>query len=164
VGLAQALIHNPSVLILDEPTSGLDPNQIVEIRNLIAEAGKEKTVMLSTHIMQEVEAICDRVIIIDNGQIVADNSTPGIYAQTGDVQTFQVEFKEDAGESFLKQIPGVSKVLKIEGNHWLIESSALTDIRETLFNQAVQKGFTILMLQKKEKKLEEVFRELTGKN
>ena len=163
VGLAQALIHNPSVLILDEPTSGLDPNQIVDIRNLIAEAGKEKTVMLSTHIMQEVEAICDRIIIIDKGQIVADNTTPGLYQQSGSIQTYMVEFKEIVQAVFLQGVTGVSEVRHIDGNTWLVASSIFEDIREVLFNESVKKGYTILMLQKKEKKLEDVFRELTNK-
>ena len=113
VGLAQALIHNPAVLILDEATTGLDPNQIVEIRNLIKEAGKEKTVMLSTHIMQEVEAICDRVIIIDKGIIVADEEKSNIYSKIKrPKQIIQVEFDKDILESSLAEITNVSTCKK----------------------------------------------------
>src|SRR5674476_1225209 len=113
VGLAQALIHNPAVLILDEATTGLDPNQIIEIRNLIKEAGKEKTVMLSTHIMQEVEAICDRVIIIDNGIIVADELKSKIYSTIKQPkQVIRVEFDKETADSSLKDILNVSSVKK----------------------------------------------------
>jgi ABC-2 type transport system ATP-binding protein len=113
VGLAQALIHNPAVLILDEATTGLDPNQIIEIRNLIKEAGKEKTVMLSTHIMQEVEAICDRVIIIDKGIIVADEEKSNIYSKIKQSkQIIQVEFDKDTADSSLSEITNVKSVKK----------------------------------------------------
>src|SRR5674476_577381 len=123
VGLAQALIHNPAVLILDEATTGLDPNQIIEIRNLIKEAGKEKTVMLSTHIMQEVEAICDRVIIIDNGVIVADEEKSNIYSKfKRPKQMIEVEFDKETTESSLSGIPNVSAAKKIRSNLWTIEA------------------------------------------
>jgi ABC-2 type transport system ATP-binding protein len=163
VGLAQALIHNPDVLILDEATTGLDPNQIVEIRNLIRDTGREKTVMLSTHIMQEVEAICDRVIIIDKGVIVADEEKKDIYTRiTRSNQIVLVEFDRDPGEASLNSIPLIGSVKKEKGNIWLIEASGDQDIRPAIFSFAVNNNLTVLSLQKKENNLEEVFRILTN--
>ena len=162
VGLAQALIHDPSILILDEPTSGLDPNQIIEIRNLISEVGKEKTVMLSTHIMQEVEAICDRIIIINKGKIVADDSIESIYSHTKDqLVTIVVEFDKEPNLEELENIELIDKVAKIDKKNWLIQSSSTEDIRQKIFNFAVQSNLAVLSMQKKEKSLEEVFQELT---
>jgi ABC-2 type transport system ATP-binding protein len=162
VGLAQALIHNPGVLILDEATTGLDPNQIVDIRNLIKEAGKEKTVMLSTHIMQEVEAICDRVIIIDKGIIVANEEKSKIYSVLNTTkQVIHVEFDKEADEVSLKEITNVSTVSFIKNNIWLIEAEGDEDIRAAIFNFAVKNNLTVLSLQKQENNLEEVFRHLT---
>jgi ABC-2 type transport system ATP-binding protein len=161
-GLAQAIIHDPDVLILDEPTSGLDPNQIKEIRTLISRLGKQKTVLLSTHIMQEVEAICDRIIIINNGRIVADDKVENIHSILKEnKQTVQVEFDRDVAEEQLKEVPGANKVRRIDGNNWLIESLAEEDVRQRIFEFAVNSGLTVLSMQKKEKSLEEVFRELT---
>jgi ABC-2 type transport system ATP-binding protein len=163
VGLAQALIHNPAVLILDEATTGLDPNQIVEIRNLIKEAGKEKTVMLSTHIMQEVEAICDRVIIIDNGVIVANEEKTNIYSIIKrHKQIIEVEFDKDIRESSLAGIPDVSTVSQIKNNLWRIEAEGDNDIRPALFSFAVTNNLTVLSLRKQENNLEEIFRHLTS--
>lgn len=163
VGLAQALIHNPSVLILDEATTGLDPNQIVEIRNLIKEAGKEKTVMLSTHIMQEVEAICDRVIIIDKGIIVADEEKSKIYSRlTTPHQLVKVELDKDIADSLFSEIQNINSVKKIREKLWIIEASGEEDIRPLIFNFAVKNGLTVLSLQKQESNLEEVFRHLTN--
>ena len=163
VGLAQALIHNPAVLILDEATSGLDPNQIVEIRNLIKEAGKEKTVMLSTHIMQEVEAICDRVIIIDKGVIVADEEKINIYSKLKrTLQVVQVEFDKNPSESELASITNVKIIRHLKDNVWLIEADGEDDIRPLIFSFAVQNKLTVLALQKQENNLEEVFRHLTS--
>lgn len=163
VGLAQALIHDPSVLILDEATTGLDPNQIVEIRNLIKEAGREKTVMLSTHIMQEVEAICDRVIIIDKGIIVANETKSNIYSRLKQPnQVIQIEFDKDISEINLPENENIRKVLKIKNRIWLIEAEGEADIRPALFNFAVRNGLTVLSLQKNESNLEEVFRHLTN--
>ncbi len=159
VGLAQALIHNPDILILDEPTSGLDPNQIIEIRDLISEVGKQKTIMLSTHIMQEVEAICDRVIIIDKGKIVANDSSKNIIKQsTDDLFTIVVEFNSDVNFKLLNKIGNVD-IKKIDGKNWIIQSKS--DIREKVFSFAVKNNLTVLAMQKKEKSLEEVFQELT---
>lgn len=169
VGLAQALIHDPSILILDEPTSGLDPNQIIEIRNLISEVGKEKTVMLSTHIMQEVEAICDRIIIINKGKVIADDTIKDIYTHSEDQYiTVIVEFDKEPKQIELEKINLVDKVAKIDNKNWLIQStpaeqtgSSLEDIRQNIFKFAVDSGLTVLSMQKKEKSLEEVFQELT---
>jgi len=163
VGLAQALIHDPEILILDEPTSGLDPNQIIEIRNLISELGKEKTVMLSTHIMQEVEAICDRVIIIDKGRIVADEESGKIGNHVHEpFQTIIVEFDRDITFKDLQDIPGTDQIRNIGGNTWLIQAVPDKDIRGEIFELAVSKGFKVLSMQKKEKNLEDVFRDLTN--
>lgn len=163
-GLAQALIHNPDVLILDEPTTGLDPNQIVEIRNLIGQIGKEKTVMLSTHIMQEVEAICDRIIIVDKGKIVADETPDSIKDTKGDqLMTIVVEFDREIKKELLKKIEGSLKIEHHKENIWLVQSEANNDIRSNIFNFAVENKFTVLSMQKQEKSLEEVFKMLTSK-
>lgn len=162
VGLAQALIHDPKVLILDEPTSGLDPNQIVEIRNLIAKVGKEKTIMLSTHIMQEVEAICDKIIILNKGQIVANDDTETVQKQTTDnTQVVHVEFNSDVQQEKLSSIEGVAIAKQLKPKHWIIEAQSKTDIRESIFKFAVAHNITVLSMQQKEKSLEEVFQELT---
>jgi ABC-2 type transport system ATP-binding protein len=163
VGLAQALIHNPEVLVLDEATSGLDPNQIVEIRNLIKEAGREKTVLFSTHIMQEVEAICDRVIIIDKGVIKADEEKSKIYSRLkNNIQIVLVEFDKNPAESELGAIANVSSVHHLKDNMWQIEAEGDEDIRPLIFSFAVSNKLTVLSLQKKEGNLEEVFRHLTS--
>jgi len=162
VGLAQALIHDPEVLILDEPTSGLDPNQIVEIRNLISEAGKEKTVLLSTHIMQEVEAICGRIIIIDKGMIKADDSKRDIYSRIEKkTNTIMVEFDVDIEVEMLRHIKGVMDARWLEGKTYLVEAAHYDDIRPAIFRFAVDNGLTVLSMQLKEQSLEEVFRSLT---
>lgn len=160
VGLAQALIHNPEILILDEPTTGLDPNQIIEIRNLISEVGKEKTVMLSTHIMQEVEAICDRVIIIDKGKIIANDSSKNIIEKSNNNKfTIVVEFNTDVELKLLNSINNIESK-NIDSKNWIIESNE--DIREKIFSFAVENDIKVLSMQKKEKSLEEVFQELTN--
>lgn len=159
VGLAQAIIHDPEVLILDEPTTGLDPNQLVEIRELIRSIGKEKTVILSTHIMQEVEAICDRVIIISKGQIVADDNAKTLQ-QEPEHQTVYVEFDAKVSKAQLSKIPGVSKVEALE-NGWLIESVTLEDLRKALAQYAQKENWLILTLRVDQKSLEEVFKKLT---
>ena len=163
-GLAQALIHNPDILILDEPTTGLDPNQIEEIRNLITEIGKEKTVMLSTHIMQEVEAICNKVIIIDKGKIVADEKSSSIQEKiTSNTNVVIIEFNKPVKKELLEKIEGVEKLINHKENTWLIESTTDIDIRGDLFNFAVKNDLTVLSLQKQEKSLEDVFKILTKK-
>jgi len=161
VGLAQAMIHDPEVLILDEPTSGLDPNQLVEIRNLIAEIGKHKTIMLSTHILQEVEAICNRAIIINQGRIVADDSTGHLLSNASGRELVMVEFDREISASGLKLIKGVITVKKLHGFSWLIESAQDLDVRQEIFRYAVDNGFTVLSMQKQGNSLEEVFQQLT---
>ena len=159
VGLAQAIIHDPEVLILDEPTSGLDPNQLADIRNLIKSIGKEKTVMLSTHIMQEVEAICDRVVIINRGEIVADDKAKDLQLE-GSVQTVFVEFEGSISRSKLKKIPGVGRVEQV-GEGWLLETSEDMDLRKTIAQFAQQNDLLAVTLRKEEESLEEVFKQLT---
>ena len=159
VGLAQAIIHDPEVLILDEPTTGLDPNQLVEIRELIRSIGKEKTVLISTHIMQEVEAICDRVIIISKGQIVADDKAQTLQQELTH-QTVYVEFDNQVSAAQLKKIPNVSKVEALNDG-WLIESIGADDLRKALAQYAQAQNWLILTLNIEQKTLEEVFKELT---
>ncbi len=161
VGLAQALIHNPDVLILDEPTTGLDPNQIVEIRNLIKEVGREKTVMLSTHIMQEVKAICDRVIIINKGQIVADEKADAIQRKGETQQVVKVEFDRPVSLAKLKEIAGVTKVNEVKPGFYNVFSGSKSDIRPLIFKMAVENGLTVLSQTLEEQSLEDVFRKLT---
>jgi len=160
VGLAQAMIHDPEVLILDEPTTGLDPNQLVEIRQLIKNIGKTKTVMLSTHIMQEVEAICDRVVIIKDGKIVADDTTAHIQQSDNEAQTVFVEFDTEISRNKLSQITGVDSVKHLESNQWLFESSS-ADIRVNISKYAQQNKLLVLTMRVEEKSMEEVFKELT---
>lgn len=165
VGLAQALIHNPSVLILDEPTSGLDPNQIIEIRNLITEIGKDKTVILSTHIMQEVEAICKRIIIINRGKPVADGSTNEVRAlSSGSGNQILVEFVEEISEDKLIEIAGVQSITRVDNTSWILVSKDSTDIRANVFNFAKDSGYTLLTLNRKSPQLEDVFQNLTQPN
>lgn len=159
VGLAAAIIHDPEVLILDEPTSGLDPNQLVEIRDLIKSIGKKKTVMLSTHIMQEVEAICDRVVIINKGEIVADNKASELQKRTA-IQTVYVEFEDQITKSQLQKVPHVRKVEQVK-NGWLLETVEEVDLRRVISKHASENNWLTLTLKIEEKSLEEVFKELT---
>ncbi|MCD4790678.1 MAG: gliding motility-associated ABC transporter ATP-binding subunit GldA [Bacteroidales bacterium] len=161
VGLAQALIHDPDVLILDEPTSGLDPNQLLEIRNLIKEIGKQKTVMLSTHIMQEVEAVCDRAIIIDKGRIVADDSTKNLSGRSINIQVIKVEFSKPVKKELLLSIKGIKKVKNISDNHWEIQADTKKDVRSDIFEFAVKNDLAVLTMQKSEQSIEDIFRQLT---
>ncbi|GAB1404233.1 MAG: gliding motility-associated ABC transporter ATP-binding subunit GldA [Lentimicrobiaceae bacterium] len=163
VGLAQALIHDPEVLILDEPTSGLDPNQLVDIRQLITRIGKEKTVILSTHIMQEVEAMCSRAIIINKGKIVADDSTARLVTRKGEVSIVTVEFDQMIDQALLKQVKGVKNVKNTGTNTWTLESDAQTDIRQDLFKLAVTHNLSVLSMQKAANRLEDIFQQLTQK-
>ena len=162
VGLAQAMIHDPKVLILDEPTSGLDPNQLTEIRNLIKDIGREKTVMFSTHIMQEVEALCDRIIIINKGKIVADANAGELNKNEGEY-TIKVEFDKGISNGRLAGIEGVKKVEKAGENSWELFPVGREDIRPAIFRFAVENNLTVLTINKSEKKLEEIFQQLTGK-
>jgi len=163
VGLAQAMIHDPEVLILDEPTSGLDPNQLVEIRQLIREIGKEKTVMLSTHIMQEVEAVCDRIIIINDGEIVADDKTDQMQSYISESQIIRVEFDQEISRSKLNNIDGVHGVKKVTETIFLFESKSKDDLRPAISKFAQDQGLLILTIQKEEESLEAVFKKLTQK-
>ena len=161
VGIAQALIHDPAVLILDEPTSGLDPNQLVEIRALIQSIGKQKTVILSTHIMQEVEAICNRVIIINKGKIVADDDTGMLRQKANTVHEITVEFDGKIDAKWLQSIPTVSKVIQHSGNTWKVNYSGDDDVRKAVFTMAVSHNVAVLSMQKEESRLEDVFQQLT---
>lgn len=161
VGLAQALIHNPEILILDEPTSGLDPNQLVEIRKIITDLGKDKTIILSTHIMQEVEALCNRVVIIDHGNIVADDTPDKLSRDSQKGSSYRVEFKEAVDIKLIENISGVKKAENINGNIWIITSINNKDLREDIFRFAVAKNLNVLSLSVEEQKMEDVFHRLT---
>ena len=160
VGLANALLHNPDVLILDEPTTGLDPNQLVEIRNVIKNAGKDKTIFLSTHIMQEVEAICDRVIIIDNGKIVTDKKIENL--TEGKEQVIEVEFDFRVEEESIARIPHIKSYINTHDMTWELTFSSETDMRPAVFDFAHDNGLKTFQLNLKNKNLETVFREMTG--
>lgn len=160
VGLANALLHNPEVLILDEPTTGLDPNQLVEIRNVIKNVGKDKTVFLSTHIMQEVEAICDRVIIIDKGKIVADKKLEVLIAADKE-QVIEVEFDLKVTEDQINSIPHLKSFIKNSDYLWEMTFLSSQDMRPTVFDFAHDNGLKTLQLNQKNKNLEAVFREIT---
>jgi ABC-2 type transport system ATP-binding protein len=160
VGLAQAMLHNPKVLILDEPTSGLDPNQVGEMRDLIKEIGRDKTVLLSTHIMQEVEAMCNRVVIINKGKIVANDKIEKLQQKLTNEVTISVEFKNEVKEGVLKNIPGVLQV-KQKGNRYSIKCSE--DIRENISQAAAANNWVLLSMNLEEDSLEDVFQKLTRK-
>ena len=162
VGLASALLHDPEVLILDEPTTGLDPNQLVEIRAVIKAVGKNKTVLLSTHIMQEVEALCDRVIIINEGELVADKKIDAVIP-TQKEQLLEVEFDVVVAADLLTQLPNLISCKNTGGNCWELLFSSDTDARTTVFDFAQSNGFKTLQLNQKNKNLETVFHELTQK-
>jgi ABC-2 type transport system ATP-binding protein len=161
VGLAQAMIHDPEVLILDEPTSGLDPNQIVEIRNLIKTMGQQKTVLFSTHIMQEVEALCSRVIIINKGEIVADQPIEQLSSITSGVEILTVEFDQATDRKMLLAIPGVTAAKSLRDKVWQIESSPDNDVREAIFKFAIDNKLKVLTINRSQRSLEEVFQMLT---
>ncbi|MDR4987704.1 MAG: gliding motility-associated ABC transporter ATP-binding subunit GldA [Bacteroidales bacterium] len=162
VGLAQALIHDPEVLILDEPTSGLDPNQLTEIRSLIRKIGQSKTVILSTHIMQEVEAVCSRAVIIHKGRIMADAPTSELKLLNKAGSTLLVEFDREADLSELREIEGVVDVMKEHDKAFRVFSRGPQDIRPALFRYAVEKDLTILTLNRQQESLEQVFRDMTN--
>ncbi len=162
VGLAQAMIHDPEVLILDEPTTGLDPNQLQEIRGLIKSLGKEKTVILSTHIMQEVSAICGRVIIINKGKIVADDTTEALLSQGSTDSVVLVEFDVNVAQERLKRVHGVASLEKLSDQKWKIKSRSGVDIRKELFKFAIDNELTVLTMQRQDQSLEDVFKTLTS--
>ncbi len=160
VGFAAALLHDPDVLILDEPTTGLDPNQLVEIRKLIREIGKEKTILLSTHIMKEVEAVCDRVIIINKGQLVADKKLEDL--RESEEQIIEVEFDYRVEEQLLNQLPNASKVKNTGGFVYEITFNTSKDMRPAVFDFAHDNKLKTLQLSRKNKNLESLFTELTS--
>jgi gliding motility-associated transport system ATP-binding protein len=159
VGLAAALLHNPEVLILDEPTTGLDPNQLVEIRNLIKEVGKDKTVLFSTHIMQEVEALCDRVLLINKGKLIADKNLNGL--KNNKEQVIEVEFDVKVNKQLVSTILNLKSVNNSSGTSWILTFETLEDMRSVVFDFAHDNGLKILNLTSKNKNLESLFRELT---
>ena len=162
VGIATALLHNPDVLILDEPTTGLDPNQLVEIRNVIKNVGKDKTVFLSTHIMQEVEAICDRVIIINNGKIVTDKKLDKLVSEVT-TQVIEVEFDKAVNEELFAKLSDLINYRNTQGNVWELTFETEVDMRSALFDFAHDNGLKTLQISLKSKNLEEIFREKTKK-
>ena len=160
VGLAAALIHDPEVLILDEPTTGLDPNQLKEIRVLIKDIGATKTIMLSTHIMQEVEAICDRAIIIKNGEIVADNQIEALQQGTSEV-IIEIEFEKSIDINKLRLINTVNRIIDLGDNKFEIYSEENSDVRPQISQFAIDNNNLVLSMQKREQKMEDVFQNLT---
>lgn len=162
VGLAGALIHDPEVLILDEPTSGLDPNQIIEIREMIKQQGKNKTVLFSSHILQEVEAICDRVIIIHKGELVADDKMSNLQQRNKDKHVVIVQFKEVIGKDLLEKLNEVNQVDEPQTSNFKLQTSNPEAVRKQIFELALQHNLNIVSLQSESQSLEEVFRNLTG--
>ena len=160
VGLAAALIHDPEVLILDEPTSGLDPNQIIEIRQVIKDQGKNKLILFSSHILQEVEALCDRVIIINKGKIVADDTLSNLQKRSS-TNIVNVQFKEPLEVEWLKRLQGVNSINKKDTYNWSIETSEPELVRRQLLELSLQHNLNIVSLQSENVSLEEIFRELT---
>ena len=161
VGLAAALVHDPEVLILDEPTSGLDPNQIVEIRNVIKDQGKNKTVLFSSHILQEVQAICDRVIIINKGELVANDSLSNLRQHTKG-NFVKIVFEESISIELLKQIPGVTKVMQESNQSWKLATENADAVRKQLMELTLRNNLNIVSLQTEGNNLEEIFRSLTN--
>ena len=164
VGLAAALIHDPEVLILDEPTSGLDPNQIIEIREVIKKQGQDKTVLFSSHILQEVEAICDRVIIINKGELVADDKLSNLRQRSSSSSnTVKVSFKESIDKSLLEQLSAARSVNTIDANNWQLATDNPEQLRKQIFELSLQHNLNIVSLQSESQSLEDVFRSLTQK-
>lgn len=161
VGLAQAMLHDPEVLILDEPTSGLDPNQLIEIRRLIKELGEEKTVIFSTHIMQEVQALCDRVVIINKGEMVANDTIETLQQKVAGETVITVEFAQQIGAPKLQQLKQIKSVESLGDGRWQLIAEKNKDIRSDIFNFAVSNNLTLLELKKEQYSVEDVFQELT---
>lgn len=164
VGLAAALIHDPEVLILDEPTTGLDPNQIIEIREVIKKLGQQKTVLFSSHILQEVEAICDRVVIINRGKLVADNNVDQLINETEKEEVLKVAFREALESAWLERLSSVRAVNKVSTYEWELFCHNVQDARRQLMELALQQNLNIVSLQSGTHSLEEVFRTLTNNN
>ncbi|KAA3624276.1 MAG: gliding motility-associated ABC transporter ATP-binding subunit GldA [Bacteroidetes bacterium] len=163
VGLAQAMIHDPQVLILDEPTTGLDPNQLAEIRGLIKKTGEDKTVIFSTHIMQEVQALCDRVLIINNGKLVANDTIDELQSRIKGETVITVEFAEPTTKQKLKSIKGVKKVQEDGSNRWKLTTELDADHRSDVFDFAVKEKNILLEMHKEDMSVEDIFRSLTRK-
>lgn len=161
VGLAQAMLHDPEVLILDEPTSGLDPNQIVEIRDLVKTIGAEKTVLLSTHIMQEVQAMCSRVIIINNGQIVADDSINRLQEMSGGKDVLVVTFDKPVSRNEIDKIGGITSADKVSDTTWQLTAGSTDELRRHVMQWALNNNINITSMQAQTQSLEDVFRKLT---
>ncbi len=161
VGLAAALVHDPEVLILDEPTSGLDPNQIIEIREVIKRLGQNKTVLFSSHIMQEVEAICDRVIIINKGNIVADDKLQNLQRSSKGIEYVKVEFKEEVNIELIKKLDGVIAVDNIQYSMFNIQCSGADPLKKQLLQFSIEHNLNIVSLQSETQNLESVFKSLT---
>lgn len=163
VGLAQAMLHNPEVLILDEPTSGLDPNQLSDIRGVIREIGKDKTVILSSHIMQEVEALCNRAIIINQGKIVADDQLSKLQSVQGSSKALFLEFRDPVHSDLLRKLEGVIRLEMMAERKFLLQGTDLDKLKEQVFALAVEQKTILVSIREEEQKLESVFRELTVK-
>ena len=162
VGLAAALLHEPEVLILDEPTSGLDPNQIIEIRDVIKTLGKDKTILFSSHILQEVEALCDRVVIINRGKLVADSKLSVLRTQNGRTNTIRVSFRESPEPGLLEGLKGVKTVARTDGGEWELETAAPDEVKKQLLELALRNNWNIVNLQSETRSLEDIFRHLTN--
>lgn len=162
VGLAAALIHDPEVLILDEPTSGLDPNQIIEIREVIKKQGQNKTVLFSSHILQEVEAMCDRVIIIHKGNLVADDSLSNLSKASATANVVSISFKESVDKQLLENLSAAETVNNTDATHWKITTNNPEQLRKQLMELSLEQQLNIVSLQSDNQSLEEVFRSLTG--
>lgn len=164
VGLAAALIHDPEVLILDEPTSGLDPNQIVEIREVIKNLGQHKTVLFSSHILQEVEAICDRVIIINKGMIVADDKLSNLQKNNNTDQVLMVQFKENIDQAVFQALTNITGIEKLDSGNWKLRTSNAESVRKQLLELSLKNNLNIVSLQSENSSLENIFRQLTSNN
>ena len=165
VGLAQAIIHDPQILILDEPTTGLDPNQIIEIRNLITEISKEKAVILSTHILQEVEVICQKILFIHQGKLIANQKAEDFRKNLSNKShIIEIEFKEKIEDNWISSFEQILSFKRVNEYIWHLFVEGETDIREQIFNYAKNNNLNILSLQRKEKSMEDTFREMTNSN
>ena len=161
VGLSQAMLHDPEVLILDEPTAGLDPNQLEEIRQLIKDLGKEKTVIFSTHIMQEVQLLCDRVLIIDRGQLVANDPIEELQARLAGEVLITLGFSETQDAGYLKKIPGVQSIRSLGPKRWQLTAESGSDIRPDIFRAVVEQGHVLVEFHQESASVENVFQRLT---
>jgi len=161
VGLAAALLHDPEVLVLDEPTSGLDPNQIVEIRDVIRQLGRNKTVLFSSHILQEVEALCDRVVIINKGRLVADSTLSKLRLESSGANAIRVSFREVMGPASFGQLKGVDDIARLSDHEWELKTERPDDVKKQLLELALQNNWNIVSLQSENQSLEAIFRSLT---